>query len=120
MSLSSIGYIIYLPIIIYITVIVGRTFHKNGIYYIELVIEDSHLAHSINNLLLLGYYLINIGYAFVSLRTWTQINTIPQLFEEVSLRTGIIILFLTLLHYINIIAISLWSYLKKKQKINTN
>jgi len=120
MSLNTVGYIIYLPITAFITIIVGRSFHKHGIHYIKSVIPDQSIATPLNNLLLIGYYLVNIGYVLIAIKNWTNIAYTHQLIEEVSLRTAYIILLLTVMHYINIASIALWSYYKNNHQININ
>ena len=120
MTFNAIGYLIYLPITAFITNVVGRSFHKHGIHYIKSIVPDKTIATSLNNLLLIGYYLVNIGYAFISIIKWESIFSLHQLIEEVSLRTAYIILLLTLMHYTNIASIALWSYYKNKHQININ
>ena len=120
MTYNTIGYMIYLPATAYITIIVGKAFHKNGIHYILSDSIPDQLAHSANNLLLVGYYLVNIGYAFASIVNWHNLISINQLIEELSFRLAFIILFLAFLHYINLSVIALWKYLQKHNKISTN
>ena len=67
MAFNIIGYFIYLPITAFITIVVGKSFHKHGILYIKSIIPETKIASSLNNLLLIGYYLVNIGYAFISI-----------------------------------------------------
>ena len=120
MTFNIIGYLIYLPITAFIIIIVGKSFHKHGILYIKSIIPDIKLATSLNNLLLFGYFLINIGYALTSIIKWKHISSLHQLIEEVSLRTAYIILLLTLMHYINIASIALWSYYKNNHQTRIN
>jgi len=120
MTLNAIGYMIYLPITVFITIVVGRSFHKNGIHYIKSILPQKGFAEPLNNLLLIGYYLVNIGYAFISIKNWIHIASTHQLIEEVSLRAAYIILLLTIMHYINIASIALWNYYKNNHQININ
>ena len=84
MTFNAIGYFIYLPITGFITIVVGKSFHENGIYYIKSIVPEKKIATSLNNLLLIGYYLVNIGYAFISIIKWEHISSSHQLIEEVS------------------------------------
>ena len=120
MTFNVIGYLIYLPITAFITIIVGKSFHKHGIHYIKSIINEKKIATALNNLLLIGYYLVNIGYAFIAIIKWEHMSNSHQLIEEVSLRTAYIILLLTLMHYTNIASIALWSYYKNKSQIKIN
>ena len=113
MNLNLVSYALYLSITFYITVVVGYRFYKNGIYLVlELFNPNSAGAHAINKLLLVGYYLVNLGYLAISIRTWPHINSIQTmiglLFEEVSF----ILLVLALLHYNNLF----WLHYLSKRK----
>ena len=45
MTFNAIGYFIYLPITAYITIVVGKSFHENGIYYIKSIVPEKKLQH---------------------------------------------------------------------------
>ena len=62
-------YLSYLAISIAMTVWVAKTLHKNGrIFLIDSFGGNVALADSINHLLWVGFYLINIGYVALALR----------------------------------------------------
>ena len=64
MNYIIITYSFYLAITIALTVWVARTLFKNGkVFLIDIFHGNKELADSVNNLLLVGFYLINIGYA---------------------------------------------------------
>lgn len=106
MSYNVYAYLIYLPIIFWITFRVGWLFYKHGeIYILDLFKGDKVLTKSVNNILLTGYYLINLGYATYTLRYWDTIETIPEIMSRVANNTGTIILALALMHYFNLAAI---------------
>ncbi|MFT5511912.1 MAG: hypothetical protein ACI8SE_000306 [Bacteroidia bacterium] len=113
MNLNLVSYAIYLTITFYITVVVGYRFYKNGIHVVmELFHPNTEGAHAINRLLLVGYYLVNLGYLAISIRTWPTISSIQimtgLLFKEVSF----IFLVLALLHYNNLF----WLHYLSKRK----
>lgn len=100
---NIIGYAIYLPITFYITIWVGYLCHKHGEHHLDSVFHgDMHLVKPVNNLLLVGYYLLNLGYATVVLSFWEQLDTPMEIVNSVSLKLGIIILGLGLMHYFNL------------------
>lgn len=110
---NIIAYIIFLAAISFITVKVGWVFYKNGEVYIKMLLPNEiHLVQSINKLLLVGYYLLNLGYAAVTLSFWEQIMTITQLCSVLFLKTGTIILFLALMHYFNLFWLLVYSRTK--------
>jgi len=62
-------YLAYLVLSLAITVWVGRSLHKNGrVFLVENFEGNDALADSINHLLLVGFYLINIGFVSLALR----------------------------------------------------
>src|SRR5881275_2721392 len=55
-------YVIYIALSIPLTVWVAQTLHKNGrIFLIDSFHGNEQLAGSVNHLLVVGFYLINIG-----------------------------------------------------------
>lgn len=112
MNLNIIAYIIYITLTYFVTVKVGLICYRNGIYYLEQELEDTSLAQIINKLLLVGYYLLNLGYASIMIFGWEEINSVLDLINSISKKTGSIILLLGCLHCINMTAI----YLLRKKK----
>ena len=110
MSYNLIAYSIYLPLMIYITVVVGGRFHKNGKVFIdELIPDDLDFAHRINNLLLIGYYLLNLGYVVVSISYWEDLDTWSTVVSSIASHSGVILLILALMHYNNMLMIFLYA-----------
>lgn len=96
-------YLIYLPIIVFITVKVGWLFYKNGEIFLYAIFENASLVKSLNKILLVGYYLINIGYSFGVIAFWAKINSMQSMIESLATVIGTIILSLAIMHYNNII-----------------
>ena len=116
---NFISYLIYLPITFYITVIVGWVLYKKGIVFLNDAFNSNlELASILNRFLLLGYYLLNLGYAAVSIHIFSEINSITQLIEELSKRIGMLIIGLALIHYFNMYTFSHFN--KQIQKLYSN
>jgi NO-binding membrane sensor protein with MHYT domain len=116
---NFISYLIYLPITFYITVIVGWVLYKKGIVFLNDAFNSNvELASILNRFLLLGYYLLNLGYAAVSIHIFSEINSITQLIEELSKRIGMLIIGLALMHYFNMYTFSHFN--KQIQKLYSN
>lgn len=101
--LNIIAYIAYLSITFYITIIVGRVLHKDGKEFIPAMFtNDDNTAHAINNILLAGYYLLNLGYTAIQVKNWVHVESVSQLMESVGDKTGWILLLLAGIHYSNL------------------
>jgi len=103
MNFNLTAYGIFLAIVVFIIIVVGRICYRNGnIYVLALLPGHEDLCIRINKLLLTGYYLLNIGYATMTLISWQTITNFPALVEVVATRSAIIIGMLSILHYLNI------------------
>lgn len=106
MNSNITAYIIYITLTVYIIFWIGRMFHRNGrLFILQLYKGDEHGTDIINNILLVAYYLFNIGYAFMKLRTWGKIRSPATLISSVSYHLGILILILAVTHYFNMLII---------------
>lgn len=107
MNYNLLGYSIFISIITLIIVVVGRICYRNGnIFVASLVVGHEELCVQINKILLVGYYLVNIGYATTTLASWETIISLTQLVEVISVKTATIISILAVLHYLNIIVLT--------------
>src|SRR5690349_4041327 len=65
--------LIYLPyaaIAITLTIWLARTLSRHGELFLESVFAERHdLAHAVNQLLVIGFYLVNLGWALLLLRS---------------------------------------------------
>jgi hypothetical protein len=78
-------------------------FYKNGeLFLITLFENNITLTKNINNLLLIGYYLVNLGYSIITISYWDKIDNLIELINSLSGTLGKIIVLLALLHYNNI------------------
>ena len=69
------AYIAYLVLSIAITVWVARTLHDNGrLFLVDAFHGQEALADSVNKLLVVGFYLINLGWMVGSLRTYEALE----------------------------------------------
>jgi len=85
------------------------------VYILNLLQEDEKLTDFINRILLVGYYLLNLGYAALMLRLWQTISTWAELFASIASMTGKILLTLAVMHFYNMGVILLISYYRNHQ-----
>jgi len=103
MNYVILTYSIYLVVSIALTIWVAKTLFKNGqVFLVEIFHGNKELADSVNNLLLVGFYLINIGYAVYILQEANAIVNLQQVIERLSIKIGLIILILGGMHFFNL------------------
>jgi hypothetical protein len=103
MNYIILTYSFYLVITVCLTIWVARTLFKNGkVFLVDIFHGNKELADSVNNLLLVGFYLINIGYAVYTLQIETAITNVQEVIEKLSIKIGLIILILGAMHFFNL------------------
>lgn len=119
MNYNITGYMIYLPVTFYITIVVGRVCYRNGELYLSRIINEHPVTvRWINSMLLTGYYLVNLGYAAVMVSFWHRISSLQDLVETLSGHIGIIVLLLGILHVNNMLVTYLISkHINKHQSL---
>lgn len=96
-------YVTYLVVTIALTIWVAKTLFKNGkVFLIDIFHGNKELADSVNNLLLVGFYLVNIGYAVYTLQVHSSIVNPQEMIEMLSVKVGFIILLLGAMHFFNL------------------
>ncbi|MFI6145287.1 hypothetical protein [Streptomyces sp. NPDC051109] len=103
MDLTVVAYVIYLLISIGLTVWVARTLSRNGRIFIADVLHGNEkLADAVNHLLVVGFYLVNIGFVTLYLRSDVGIESARELFEALSVKIGVVLLVLGVMHLGNV------------------
>jgi len=98
-----ISYIVYLVISVNLTIWVARTLHKNGaIFLVDAFHGNKELAASVNHLLVVGFYLINIGFVALALKTSDPVLSTRYAIEMVSDKLGYVLLILGAMHFFNL------------------
>jgi hypothetical protein len=97
------SYIAYLVISVAVTVWVATTLHRNGrVFLVEAFRGNTELADSVNHLLVVGFYLVNIGYVTLALRTNLILHSTREAIELVSDKVGVVLLVLGCMHFFNL------------------
>jgi hypothetical protein len=97
------AYVAYLLISIVATVWVARTLVKNGrIFLVDTFLGNEPLADSVNRLLAVGFYLINIGYVALALKYGDKPLDLAQAIEILSTKVGLVLLVLGAMHFFNL------------------
>lgn len=102
-----ITYSSYLAISIALTVWVARTLSKNGrLFLVDSFGGNEALADSVNHLLVVGFYLINIGYVTLALRYGTRPTDAAEVMEYLSTKVGLVLVVLGAMHFFNVYVIA--------------
>jgi hypothetical protein len=102
-----ITYTVYLVVSIGLTVWVARTLFKNGrVFLVDVFHGNESLADSVNHLLVVGFYLINLGYVSLALRLGYNVETTRESIEALSWKVGLVLLVLGGMHFFNLLVFS--------------
>ena len=103
MTHHVIAYLLYLAIAITITIWVGHTLHKHGRHFvIDAFHGDEERGDAVNHLLLVGFYLVNMGMAALFLHVGKNPETAATLIEYVVTKIGVVLIVLGGMHYFNL------------------
>jgi hypothetical protein len=96
-------YVVYFAASLGLTIWLARTLFKNGEVFLEEVFADNpRMAGSVNHLLVVGFYLLNLGYALVTLKAGHGVATNAEAFETLAMKLGSLLLVLGGLHMANL------------------
>jgi hypothetical protein len=102
-----ITYVLYLAISIALTVWVAHTLHKNGrLFLVDVFKGNEPLADSVNHLLVVGFYLINLGYISLALRLGYDVTGPRDSIEALSRKVGLVLVVLGIMHFFNLFLFS--------------
>ncbi len=98
--------LLYILVSLSLTIGVGYTLHNNGrVFLVEAFNQNILLADSTNHLLLVGFYLINLGYVLLTVRTdITAYNATSQLIFLCG-KVGMAVIVLGIMHFFNMFII---------------
>lgn len=97
-------YLAYLALSIGLTVWVARTLHKNGrIFLVDSFLGNEQLADSVNHLLVVGFYLINVGFVTLALKYGVTAVSAQEALEILSSKVGLVLLVLGGMHFFNLL-----------------
>ena len=107
MNAIVITYLLYLVISIALTIWVAQTLFKNGrLFLVDVFHGNEALADSVNHLLVVGFYLINLGYVSLSLRIGYNVDDTRGSIEALSAKVGLVLLVLGAMHFFNLFLFS--------------
>jgi predicted MFS family arabinose efflux permease len=105
-------YLLYLAVSVALTVWVARTLHKNGrIFLVDSFMGNEGLADSVNHLLVVGFYLVNIGFVTLALKYGDKAVDAQTGLEILSSKVGLVLVVLGIMHFFN-----LWVFSRMRRR----
>jgi hypothetical protein len=103
MNLAVWTQLAYLAISVALTVWVARTLHRNGrVFLVDCFHGHTDLADSVNHLLVVGFYLVNVGFVALALRYGVAAAGVQEALETLSSKVGLVLLVLGAMHFFNL------------------
>ena len=93
----------YLVISVSVTIWVARTLRKHGMIYLSDKTDSKpEVAESFSNLLIVGFYLINLGFESLALKYGGAAHDTVSAIELLSTKIGFVLLCLGAMHFITV------------------
>ncbi len=102
MNWTLASHLLYVAVCVPVIVAVGRTLARNGQVFLADVFHDAAVATATNRLLVVGFYLLNVGFVLLYLRVGDDVRTAEGLVESLSVKVGVVLLVLGLIHVLNV------------------
>ena len=103
LNLTTLTYAAYLAISVLVTIWVARTLHRSGrLFLVQTFHGDQSLADSVNDLLVVGFYLLNFGYVALALRFGGRPADLQGAIEILATKIGIVLIVLGAMHFANL------------------
>lgn len=103
---TTTAYIVYILASVFITIFVSGTLSKNGkVYLVDGFDGDTELADSVNHMLVVGFYLLNLGFVLLRMRTGVDIDSVEELVVYLSSGLGFVLFALGIAHFFNMYVI---------------
>jgi hypothetical protein len=101
------AYLLYLVWSVGTTIWVARTLHHNGrVFLVDAFGGNGPLADSVNHLLVVGFYLINVGFVALALKSDLKPHNTVEAIEFFSTKIGWVLMVLGVMHFFNLYVFS--------------
>ena len=96
-------YLLYLAVVVPLTIWVGRALRRHGeVFLVDVFGGDERLAHAVNQLLVIGFYLLNFGFLSKFMASASDVETGRDLMEVLSGKVGGVALVVGVIHLGNV------------------
>ena len=96
-------YVVYATVAVAMTALLARTLYRAGGVFLDDVFDGRpQLAAAVNRLLVVGFYMINLGYGLFLLRAEPQETTFDAVAFLIN-RLAVLLLTLGVIHFVNVL-----------------
>ena len=107
MNTILVTYLAYTLISIGLTAWVARTLFRNGsLFLVDVFDGDERMAQAVNHLLVVGFWLINLGFVAFALQISGGVADAQGAAEALSRKLGAVLLVLGVMHFGNLFVLS--------------
>ncbi len=107
MTYTVATYLAYLATAVPITIWVASTLGRNGrVFLADVFHGEDGLADAVNRLLVVGFYLVNLGFVMLYVRVGGEVRDLAGLLETLSVKIGVVLLVLGVIHFVNVMVFS--------------
>lgn len=116
MNIKLITLIIYAFLALAATVVLGRNLYRNGeVFIANLFPSHPHMVSPVNNILLVGFYLVNAAFVLLYLaKDNSQIDYPHEALAFLTHKLGFVFCVLGIWHYVNIAILLSTKFILKK------
>ncbi len=101
-NLIVIAYLVYLPIILFLTFYVAKNLFKNSLVYMKDIFNGrEEIAVATNTLFKIGFYLLNLGFALYILEIHYTVSNTQHVIEVLSGKVGGFSIYLGIMLFLN-------------------
>ncbi len=112
-SLLLLIYAVYGTVAVGLVIWLARTLSMNGALFLEDVFEDRPgMAEAVNRLLVIGFYMLNLGYALLLLPGDRPVDAVAAS-ELLITKLGVLLLSLGAIHFVNMYVF--WKIRRRRQ-----
>jgi hypothetical protein len=117
MNLNLLSYLLFFPAMLAIAVWTAQVSHRHGrVWMLRIFDGETDFVDAVNNVLLVGCYVVNAGYIALVVGQWEPISSVPQMLATLTTQVATILFLLAWLHYQNIAVLLIWSRIKHRHQ----
>ena len=100
------AYVFYIAASLGMVVWVGHTLYRNGAVFLRDVFDGEERVSAVNRLLLVGFYLVNIGFVLLTSSLGAEATSDADRYQNLTMKLGAVALLLGIMHVTNLSALN--------------